>query len=162
VIARPDPRDPVAAVERQALECLLQVPRLVPAVDADALRSDAFRVPAYGVVHDAIAAAGGMAVAVGLTGQAWVTSVQEQASEIVKPLIAELAVAPLLADREDALAKYAAGMVLRMAELGLSKRIAELHSRLQRAGESDAAALLIELSAAEPEKRALLARIHGS
>jgi len=159
---RPDDRDPVVAIERQALECLLQVPRLVPAVDADALESDAFRVPAYRAVHDAVRAAGGMSVAAGLSGPAWVQSVQENAPDAVEGLITELAVAPLPADREEALARYAASVVLRVAEMDVIRRIGDLRSRVQRMGADEAAAgAFAELMAAETERRTLRDRING-
>ena len=159
---RPDDRDPVVAIERQALECLLQVPRLVPAVDADALESDAFRVPAYRAVHDAVRAAGGMSVAAGLGGPAWVKSVQENAPDAVESLITELAVAPLPADREEALARYAASVVLRVAEMDVIRRIGDLRSRVQRMGADEAAAgAFAELMAAETERRTLRDRING-
>jgi DNA primase len=160
---RPDDRDPVVAVERQALECLLQVPRLVPAVDADALESDAFRVPAYRAVHDAVRAAGGMSVAAGLSGPAWVKAVQENAPDAVEGLITELAVAPLPADREEALARYAASVVLRVAEMDVIRRIGDLRSRVQRMGTDAAAAgAFTELLAAESERRTLRDRINGA
>jgi DNA primase len=159
---RPDDRDPVVAIERQALECLLQVPRLVPAVDADALESDAFRVPAYRAVHDAVRAAGGMSVAAGLSGPAWVVAVQENAPDAVEGLITELAVAPLPADREEALARYAASVVLRVAEMDVIRRIGDLRSRVQRMGADEAAAgAFAELLAAETERRTLRDRING-
>jgi DNA primase len=160
---RPDTRDPVAAIERQALECLLQVPRLVPAVDADQLESDAFRVPSYRAVHDAVRAAGGMAVAVGMTGPAWVNAVQENAPDAVEGLVTELAVAPLPADREEALARYAASVVLRVAEMELIRRIGDLRSLVQRMGaDQDGAGAFAELLAAETERRTLRDRINGS
>jgi DNA primase len=161
--ARPDARDPVVAIERQALECLLQVPRLVPAVDADALDSDAFRVPAYRAVHDAVRAAGGMSVAAGLAGPAWVAAVQENAPDAVEGLITELAVAPLPADREEALARYAASVVLRVAEMEIIRRIGDLRSRVQRMGaEEDSAGAFAALMAAEAERRTLRDRINGA
>jgi DNA primase len=160
--ARPDARDPVVAIERQALECLLQVPRLVPAVDADALDSDAFRVPAYRAVHDAVRAAGGMSVAAGLSGPAWVAAVQENAPDAIEGMITELAVAPLPADREEALARYAASVVLRVAEMEIIRRIGDLRSRVQRMGaEEDSAGAFAALMAAEAERRTLRDRING-
>ena len=59
---RPDRRDPVANLERQALEVVLQQPLLVP-TDFDSLAADAFAVPAFRAVHEAIRAAGGVAAA---------------------------------------------------------------------------------------------------
>ncbi len=160
---RPDPRDPVARSERQALECLIQVPRLVPPADADALVSDAFRVPAYRAVHDAVRAAGGMAVAVGLGGPAWVATVQEYARDDIQDLITELAVAPLPADREEGIAAHAVSSVLHMAEGAVISRIGDLRSRVQRLGpEDDGRAVLTDLLAAEAELKTLRARIHGA
>ena len=163
-LPRPDPRDPVARVEREALECLLQVPRLVPAADADALDPEAFRVPAYRAVHDAVRAAGGMATAAGLTGQAWVDAVREGAPTAVAPLVTELAVAPLPADRDEALARYAASVVLRVAELDLTRRIGDLRARVQRlgAGDDGYAEAFSDLLAAETRRRSLRDRISGN
>ena len=159
--SRPDAQDPVAAIERQALECLLQVPRLVPAVDSDALESDAFRVPMYRAVHDAIRAAGGMSVAAGMSGPAWVNAVQESAPDAVESMITELAVAPLPADREEALARYAASVVLRVAEMDLIRRIGDLRSRVQRMGAEEDGGAFAELLAAETARRNLRDRING-
>ena len=163
-IARPDPRDPVARVEREALECLLQVPRLVPAVDADTLGSDAFRVPSYRVVHDAVRAAGGMAVAAGLDGAAWVESVLKNAPQLVVPLVTELAVAPLPADTDEALAAYAAGVVLRLVDLELMKRIGDLKSLVQRLSPADDGyqQAFADLLGVEGRRRLLRERINGS
>jgi DNA primase len=146
------------------LECLLQVPRLVPAVDADSLSGDSFRVPAYRAVHDAVRAAGGMAVAAGLDGPAWVEAVLENAPQVVAPLVTELAVSPLPADTDDALARYATGVVLRVSELDLNKRIADLRSLVQRLQPSDEGyqQAFADLLAAEGLRRGLRERINGS
>nr|WP_269327986.1 hypothetical protein [Kineosporia mesophila] len=160
---RPNRTDPVAAIERQALECMLQVPRLVPPHDADTLSGEAFQTPAYRAVHDAIRAAGGMAEATGMAGPAWVTMVQDYAPDVVVPMITELAVAPMPADREEEMAKYAASMVLKVAETALLHRIGNLRSRVQMmAPDDDMAAAFAELVAAENERRALRDRINGS
>jgi DNA primase len=132
-------------------------------VDADALESDAFRVPSYRAVHDAVRAAGGMSVAAGLTGSGWVKAVQENAPDAVEGLITELAVAPLPADREDALARYAASVVLRVAEMDVIRRIGDLRSRVQRMGADEAASgAFTQLLAAETERRNLRDRINGA
>ncbi|MBN9325482.1 MAG: DNA primase, partial [Cellulomonas sp.] len=98
----PDRRDPVASLERTALEVLLQLPALVPS-DADDLGSDTFTVPAYRAVHEALRAAGGpqagRVVAAGGDATGWVGQVIEEASEPVRPLVTELAVAPVPEDR---------------------------------------------------------------
>ncbi len=132
----PDRRDPVAQIERTALEVVLQRPDLV-AADFDELPADAFGAPAYRAVHEAIRAAGGLTVARpllqtsgGSTG--WVGAVIEQAAEPVRPLVTELAVAPLPEDRPQALEGYVKGVVLRLVEIGYTRHIADLRGRLQR------------------------------
>ena len=161
--AAPDPRDPVARVEREALECLLQVPLLVPAEVADGLDESAFEVPAYRAVHHAISAAGGMARARTLTGTAWAEAVREEAPEAVTPLVTQLAVTPLPADTDDALAKYAASVVLRLAEVEVSRRVGVLRSRVQRLEPGDPAAgeAFAELLGLEAQRRALREGISG-
>ena len=157
----PDRRDPVAQVERTVLEVLLQMPALVP-LDADDLAPDAFAVPAYRAVHEAIVAAGGPSearrlVAGGQNATAWVGRVLEEAAEPVQPLIGELAVAPLPEDRPDALGDYVRGVVRRLLEIGLTRRIAEVRGRLQRTAEDDPAygATFAELVTLEGRRRHL-------
>ena len=141
----PDRRDPVAQIERTALEVVLQRPDLV-AADFDELPSDAFGAPAYRAVHEAIRAAGGLTVARplvqasgGSTG--WVGAVIEEAAEPVRALVTELAVAPLPEDRPESLEGYVKGVVLRLVEIGFTRHIADLRGRLQRMdAEADPAA----------------------
>jgi DNA primase len=157
----PDRRDPVAQVERTTLEVLLQAPSLVP-LDADDLAADAFAAPAYRAVHEAVVAAGGPAegrrlVAAGGNATAWVGRVLEEAAEPVRPLVTELAVAPLPEDRPDALGDYVRGVVRRLLEIGLTRRIAEARGRLQRMPEDDPAygATFAELVTLEGRRRTL-------
>ncbi|WP_263730269.1 DNA primase [Cellulomonas sp. SG140] len=158
----PDRRDPVASLERTALEVLLQLPALVPS-DADDLGSDTFTVPAYRAVHEALRAAGGpqagRVVAAGGDATGWVGQVIEEASEPVRPLVTELAVAPVPEDRADALADYVRGVVLRLVEIGCTRQIAELRGRLQRMdAQADSAAYsaaFAELVALEGRRRTL-------
>ncbi len=159
----PDPRDPVARVEREALECLLQVPLLVPLEIAEGLDESTFEVPAYRAVHHAIRAAGGVARARGVTGTAWAEAVRDEAPAAVAPLVTQLAVTPLPADTDEALARYAASVVLRLAEVEVSRRVGVMRSRVQRLDASDpgAAEAFAELLAVESQRRALRERIAG-
>ncbi|GLY18051.1 hypothetical protein Kisp01_50650 [Kineosporia sp. NBRC 101677] len=157
-LERPNRNDPVAAVERQALECMLQVPRLVPSVETDELPADAFATPLYRAIHEAIRGAGGIAVAVGMNPGAWVALVQDYAPDPVVPMITELAVAPLpTLEDEVALAKYAAGIVLHIAESQVGREIMNLRAALQQ-GE-DVGMRLLEL---QMRKRDLFERKHGA
>ena len=163
-VPRPDPRDPVARVEREALECMLQVPHLVPVRDAEALGDSAFEVPAYRAVHHAMLAAGGMTAAAALGPGGWAEAVRQEAPDAVVRLVTELAVTPLPADGDDALARYAASVVLRVAELDLTRAIGTLRSRVQRLDPAgpEAEAAFADLLAAEGRRRGLRERISGA
>jgi DNA primase len=160
----PDPRDPVARVEREALECLLQVPELVPREEVDALGDAAFEVPAYRAVFQAVRGAGGIATARTLSGTAWIEAVHEQAPLALAPLVTQLAVTPLPADTDEGLSRYAVSVVLRLAEVELSRHIGALRSRVQRLDPDDPAAgqAFAELLAAETRRRTLRERITGT
>ena len=129
---QPDRRDPVAQIERTALEVVLQQPALVPE-EFDDLPADAFGAPAYRAVHEAVRAAGGLVVARTLGNPtAWVGAVIEEAGENLRPLVTELAVAPLPEDRPESLDGYVKGVVRSLVEMGFTRHIAELRGRLQR------------------------------
>ena len=88
-------------------------------------------------VDEAIRAAGGVAVGRASVGEdgsstAWVGAVLDEAAEAVRPLVTELAVAPVPEDRPEAVGDYVRGVVLRLVEMGFTRQIAELRGRLQR------------------------------
>lgn len=154
----PDRTDPVARVERQALEAVLQHPDLVDADAFDELGSDSFSVPALRAVHEAIRAAGGIAAAAD-GGSGWVERVREEAAAPVAALVTELAVSPLPEDRPDAVPEYVRGVVGALVDLGLTRLIADARGRLQRMDpEADAQAYqeaFADLLALEGRRRAL-------
>ena len=161
----PDRRDPVARLEAQTLEVALQLAHLVPP-EFDALSADTYAVPAFRAVHEAIRAAGGMAVARGLVeGQggagAWVEKVSEEAAAPVRSLVTELAVTPLPEDRPDSLETYVRGVISALIDLGLTREIADARGRLQRMDpdrEPEAYQAAFEaLIASESRRRALRA-----
>ena len=161
-MAAPDRRDPVAQVERTALEVVLQHPTLVPS-EFDDLAADACTAPAYRAVHEAVRAAGGVAAARTLVAQggetAWVGAVLEEAAEPVHALLTELSVAPLPEDRPESLPAYVRGVVLRLFDIGVTRRIADVRGRLQRLGDAadpaEQRALLGELMELEAQRRTL-------
>ncbi|MFI2366509.1 DNA primase [Promicromonospora sp. NPDC019610] len=153
----PDPRDPVARDERLALVAVLQYPQHVPA-SFDELGEDAFAVPAWRAVHGAIRAAGGAAAGRELSAAQWVAAVLEQSSESVAIVVTQLSVASLPEDREAAVAAFVEGVVRRVVDLGLKRRVDDARSRLQRLDPADAEtynSAFAELLAIESERRAL-------
>ncbi|WP_182111454.1 DNA primase [Actinotalea sp. JY-7876] len=156
----PDRTDPVARVERNALEAVLQHPAAVDAASFDALTPEAFSVPAFRAVHEAIRAAGGLAAAVQLGDpSAWVERVREEGAGAVAGLVTELAVTPLPEDRPEVLDDYVRGVVDALVDLGLTRQIADARGRLQRmdpVAEADAyGAAFADLVALEGRRRAL-------
>lgn len=172
-LARPRRDDPVARLERQVLEVVLQLPQYALAVGFDALAPDTFTVPAYRAVHDAIRAAGGTSafgdrydairgeLGAGAPDAAatwWAEQVMENAAAgPVAGILTELAVAPLPEDRPAALAAYARGVLNALIGMGLTRQIADLRARLQRsdADADDQQRILGELMELETQRRRL-------
>ncbi|WP_422936104.1 DNA primase [Sinomonas sp. P47F7] len=128
---RPDPRDPVATLERQALEVALQHPE---SLDDNAWRDFGlahFTAPAYQAVHAAIGAAGRPAAS-GEGLSAWVERVRDEAPEPLRALLAELAVTPLPASTQESLERYCRDILAGLFELQITARKAELMGQLQR------------------------------
>jgi DNA primase len=153
--ARPNPKDPVTRAQALTLGVLLQAaPEVVKDPSAlalyGAIAPDAFTVPQYRAVFEAVRAAGGPGGA-----DDWVGAVSSEAGEALAGVVSQLAVTPLPTDRADG--EYARSVLSRMLDLDLTRQIAELRGAMQRAGEGsaeaqDAFATLIGL---ETRRRAL-------
>jgi DNA primase len=125
---RPDPRDPAARMEREALEVVLQQPGLLGDEDWQHFTEAEFAVPAYRAIHQAIRA-------VGLTGAApaqWLQDVQEETAEPLRPLVSELAVTPLPAGNPETLHNYCLDILRRLFEMQITRRKADKMGALQR------------------------------
>jgi DNA primase len=151
---RPDTRDPVHAVQREALKCVLQEPALVSAWYAS-VEPEAYSDPALRSVHDAIAAAGGPRPE--LTGLPWIDAVlQSCPDDEVRGRVRGLAVEPLpVSHTVDA--RYATSVIARLLEMDAARRIGELRGRLQRLDEGtpEQAAAFADLMALEAYRRDL-------
>ena len=135
-LPQPDPRDPVANAEGQALAVILQFPGLVPAW-LDGLTDDLFATPAWQLIFRAVRAAGGVAAGAQLGARAWVTAVAglvQQSAEggQLMPLLDSLAVMAIPEDREDYIAAYAHGVVQGVYERSLTRQIDNVKARLTR------------------------------
>ncbi len=151
----PEREDPVVAEERIALAAVLQHPDTPGAAAFDELTPDAFTTPSLRAIHDAVRAAGGVAAAA--DPAVWIEAVREEAADTVEPLVARLANTELPEDRPEAIDAYVAGIVGRLVDLGLTRRIADARGRLQRMDPDDAAGaeLFAELVALETRRKAL-------
>ena len=142
-LARPDLHDPVVAVEWQLLQATLQFPGLVDEAGFEAIAPDSFNAPALRGVHDAIRAAGGIGAAGG-GGSRWADRVSEAAALTVRPLVIELAVAPVRA-RVDPLTglperRYVDELLVRIREVALTRQIGDAISAMRRVPPDDTAA----------------------
>jgi DNA primase len=126
---RPDPRDPVAAMERQALEVALQEPGMLEGETWQRFSEARFSTPAYLAVHQAIRATG-----LGLTGDPvrWVEQLLQEVPEPLRPLVSELAVVPLPASTAEGVQRYCRDILARLFELQITRVKADKMGQLQR------------------------------
>ncbi|MDP5228261.1 MULTISPECIES: DNA primase [Arthrobacter] len=129
--SRPDPKDPAAAMERQALEVALQQPQVLDDAHWPPFAAMHFVVPAYQAVHTAIRAVG-----TARTGDpvSWVEAVREEVPEPLRALVSELAVAMIPAADEEALRRACRDILARLFELDITRQKADLLGQLQRMG----------------------------
>ncbi|MHC8607208.1 DNA primase [Paenarthrobacter ureafaciens] len=153
---RPDPRDPVAGMERQALEVVLQEPSVLGGGNWERFEASHFSTPAYAAVHAGIRATG---VAQAVDPVAWVEKVRQEVPDPLRPLVSELAVTPLPASTPEAMQRYCRDILARLFELQITRIKADKMGQLQRL---DAAAypeefqrLNRELMQLEMQRRAL-------
>ena len=157
---RPDARDPILAVQREALKCALQEPGLVSAWYAS-VEPEAYPDPTLRAVHEAIAAAGGPRPEV--VGLAWVDAVLAACpDDDVRGRVRGLAVEPLPVSQE-ADARYATSVIARLLEMDAARRIGELRGKLQRLDEGapEQAAAFADLMALESYRRDLREQREG-
>ncbi|MBG6183698.1 DNA primase [Arthrobacter sp. CAN_A214] len=126
--SRPDPRDPIGRMEREALEVALQYPNLLEPVHWERLAGANFSAPVYATLRDAVQAAGSS----GTDPAQWVERVRQEVPEVLRGFVTELAVTPLPSKAEDALALYCRDIVNRLFELRITQQKAEKLGQLQR------------------------------
>ncbi|EMY33619.1 DNA primase [Arthrobacter crystallopoietes BAB-32] len=128
MVGLPDPRDPVARMERDALIVALQQPGLLDGEQWQRFTEVTFRAPAHAMVHEAIRAAG----FAGATPSQWVESVRQEVPQELRSLVSELAVTPLPAHNDDAVRLYCRGILNRLFDVQITQQKAEKMGQLQR------------------------------
>ena len=158
VFLRPDPHDPVAGMERQALEVVLQEPGSLAGEGWDRFAAVQFTVPAYGAVHTAVRATG---LGPAADPVSWVEHIRQEVPEPLRPLVSELAVVPLPASTPEAMQRYCRDILARLFELQITRVKADKMGQLQRldpaAQPEDFQRLNRELMELEMQRRALRA-----
>ncbi|YCH09682.1 DNA primase [Arthrobacter sp. alpha11c] len=129
VFNRPDPRDPVAGMERQALEVVLQEPSVLGDGAWERFEASHFATPAYAAVHAAVRATG---LAHAADPVAWVEHIRQEVPEPLRPLVSELAVTPLPASTPEAMQRYCRDILARLFELQITRIKADKMGQLQR------------------------------
>lgn len=115
---RPDPLEPTLILEREVLKARVQIPALIRSWSM--IEDGAFTHPAY------------RALASIFNSETGSTATPERIEDPqMKALFTELAVEPLRADGE-VTERYVESIVARLREVGISRAIADLKSRLQR------------------------------
>ncbi|MCM0617227.1 DNA primase [Paenarthrobacter sp. MSM-2-10-13] len=156
VFQRPDPRDPIAGMERQALEVVLQEPSVLGGGAWERFEASQFTTPAYAAVHTAVRAAG---LAHSDDPVAWVEQVRQEVPEPLRPLVSELAVTPLPASTAEAMQRYCRDILARLFELQITRIKADKMGQLQRldagANPEEFQRLNRELMQLEMERRSL-------
>lgn len=161
--------DPIARVERQALEVMLQLPGLARAANAQDLPAQSFTVPTHQSVHDAIRAAGGVVLYeqrvehlkqaghtdnVEAKATTWfVEQVLAQADGLVAQAITQLAVEPLPEINTDRQWPYVRGIMMSLIRQGITRQIADVRGMVQRAAPEEQAKLFERLMELETQRR---------
>ena len=161
-----DLADPVIQVEREALKLAVQRPALCgPAFDV--LGPAAFTAPPQPSISSRTAACGGARGAAGV--QEWVTRLRDAApDDQIRGFVTRLAVEALRVPRADGEpdTRYADAVLARVEELAVSRRIAEVKSRLQRLNPVDARPeynrTFGDLVALEQRRKALVEKAAGA
>jgi DNA primase len=153
---------PQGIVEREALKLALQQPVLAGPM-FDAVEAGVYAHPSHIAVRTAIAEAGGAAAAAG--GAVWIDKVRECCTDLAAgALVNELAVEPLRIDG-DIDPRYVEVTLARLQLPSVSRRIADLKSKLQRLNPvtnvDEHLRLFSELVSLEQHARALRERAAG-
>ena len=161
-----DLADPVIQVEREALKLAVQRPALCgPAFDV--LGPAAFTAPPHAAVRELIDGCGGARGAA--SAQEWAARLRDAApGDQLRGFVTRLAVEALRVPRADGEPdmRYADSVLARVEELAVSRRIAEVKSRLQRLnpvdGQPEYNRTFGDLVALEQRRKALVEKAAGA
>ncbi|WIB78966.1 DNA primase [Curtobacterium sp. MCPF17_002] len=128
------PNDPITRMERDAVMAMVQQPGHVGAPLLGLAASATFSAPMLSVVRDAVVA---NVDAVGSVD--WLDRLLQDVPAPFRGLVQELALAPIPARTDEALALYARSIVVALVERDLLARKASLLGQLQRADPNDQA-----------------------
>ena len=123
---------PQTRLERDVLMALIQHPEAIDAHLAAEAVGAAFSEPNLAVIRDAVGAS-----MTEYGGEGWAERILAHTPDDLKPVVTQLAVAPIPERDENAVLTYCSRVVTSLVERELLRLKSELVSRLQRTGESD-------------------------
>ncbi|MFW0155681.1 DNA primase [Rothia sp. P6271] len=126
----PDSHDPLARLERTALEVLVQVPQEVPVDFWQQLVQVQYRYRLHTVLAQGVMSAA--AEVVPAAGHAWLNQVRSHIPEAAHTFLAELSVSPLPASSAEQLTRYTHDILRRLLEEDVNRQKSELMLHLQR------------------------------
>lgn len=154
----PSVGDPRFEKERETLMLVIQHPMNIGRLTTE-VHADSFTHPVLRTIWTLVEQAGGIAAGVG--DAAWAAKLRDAAPDpATAATVSALAVAPLKKEPD---AAYFTQYLLRLQESGLSRRIDDVRSRLQRTSPDDPSyiGLFGELAALENQRRAVRDHLAG-
>ncbi|HWC24056.1 MAG TPA: DNA primase [Flexivirga sp.] len=133
----PDLRDPIVRAEHMLLQCVVQFPSAVPTQQLDPVDPADLTAPAHRAVFEAVRAIG---IDPTRSQGAWVSAINESVPEVVRPLVAQLAV-EALPTKLDSQGRpdwhYVRSLVVRVREVALRRKISQVMSSLRRSDDPE-------------------------
>lgn len=133
----PNLRDPIVRAEHMLLQCLVQFPGAMPTKQLELIDPADFTAPAHRAVFEATRTVG---IDTDRSQGAWVSAINETVPEVVRPLVAQLAVEPL-PTKLDSQGRpdwhYVASLVVRVREVALRRQISQVMSALRRSDDPE-------------------------
>lgn len=129
VFEQPDLSDPVARMEREALETTIQVPQLLTIEQWQQLTRVQFRYRLHGALAEGLI--GAASTIRPEPGASWVNAVRSFAPAQAHALLAELTVSPIPASSQEQLARYVHDILNRLFEQQINRQKSDLLRQLQ-------------------------------
>ncbi len=129
VFEQPDLSDPVARMEREALEAIIQVPQLLTIEQWQQLTRVQFRYRLHGALAEGLI--GAASTIRPEPGASWVNAVRSFAPAQAHALLAELTVSPIPASSREQLARYVHDILNRLFEQQINRQKSDLLRQLQ-------------------------------
>ncbi|MFC6707558.1 hypothetical protein [Flexivirga alba] len=133
----PNLRDPIVRAEHMLLQCVVQFPSAVPTQQLDPVDPGDLTAPAHRAVFEAVRSVG---IDPTRSQGAWVSAINESVPEVVRPLVAQLAV-EALPTKLDSQGRpdwhYVRSLVVRVREVALRRKISQVMSALRRSDDPE-------------------------